>query len=259
MNGTIPQNVPVTTTPPVSVLARAVSIVRLFDTEHSVLGVSDVARGTGLAKPTVHRMLGELADLRILERVGTRYRLGLFLFELGALVPENHTVASIARPVMNDLRETTKGRIHLAVLDGTQVVYVEIVGDTKAAIASRVGGRLAAHATGVGKVILAHSPPAVIDAVIATGLPRYTPRTLHTPGALLRELAEIRTEGQGYDREESHLGISCVAAPVIDPAGQIVAGLSITGPTRMIDPHVMGLVVRTAARTIGRQVRSSMS
>lgn len=237
-----------------SVIGRAVSIVRTFDARHQVLGVSEVARRTKLPKATAHRMLRELATHKVLERSGSGYRLGLLLFEVGALVPAHHTIAATARPVMTDLRETTRGRIHLAVLDGTEVVYVEIVGEAHTPIASRVGGRLPAHATGVGKVILAHSSAAAIESVIATGLPRITARTLHTPGALMRELEAIRRDGQGYDREESHIGISCVAAPIFGVDGEVLAGLSITGPTRMIDPDRMGLAVRTAARTIGRQV-----
>ncbi len=250
---------PTPVAPAESVLARAVSLVRLFDTQHAVIGVSDAARRTGLAKSTAHRLLNELADLRVLERTGGGFRLGLLLFELGALVPVHHSLATVARPVMTDLRDTTKGRIHLAVLDGTEVVYVDIVGEARTAIASRVGGRLPAHTTGVGKVILAYSPAATVDGVLKTGLPRITPRTLHTPGALLRELEQIRHEGQGYDREESHPGISCVAAPIFDSEGGVIAGISITGPTRLIDPNVMGLAVRTAARTISRQIGAAQA
>ena len=82
-----------------SVIARAVSIVRTFDARHQVLGVSEVARRTNLPKATAHRMLRELAVHRVLERSGSGYRLGLLLFEVGALVPVHHTIAATARPV----------------------------------------------------------------------------------------------------------------------------------------------------------------
>ena len=137
---------------------------------------------------------------------------------------------------MEDLREATHQRIHLAVLDGVDVVYLQILGSAGKPITSRTGGRLPAHVTGVGKVILAYSPAAVVKARIDAGLPRYTPRTITTPGALMRELRVVRTEGTAYDREESNIGISCVAAPVFGHDRRIRAGLSVTGPTGRIDP-----------------------
>ena len=88
-------------------------------------------------------------------------------------------------------------------------------------LASRTGGRLPAHATGVGKAMLAFAPAAVVRARVDAGLTRHTPRTIITPGALATELHAIRAEGLAFDREESHVGVSCVAAPVF---GAVVAG-----------------------------------
>ena len=114
--------------------------------------------------------------------------------------------------------------MHLAVLDGIEVVYVQILnspGSTR--LPSRLGGRLPAHATGVGKVILAYSPAEVVTARIDAGLTRLTPRTICTPGTLSRELETIRANGVAYDREESTVGIHCVAAPVFDAQDRVVA------------------------------------
>ena len=122
---------------------------------------------------------------------------------------------------------------------------------------SRTGGRLPAHATGVGKAILAYSSAATVRARIEAGLPRLTPRTIATPGALTRELRAIRTVGMAQDREESHLGVSCVAAPVFGADHKVRAGLSVTGATGSIDPATLGPAVRTAAFTLGRALRES--
>lgn len=239
---------------PVSVLARGLAIIDAFDDTHALLGVSELARRTGLPKSTVQRLATELAGHGVLERTGapTAYRLGLWLFERGSLVPRRRSLTEAAEPTMQDLRTGTGGRVHLAVLDGIEVVYVAITGGGRSSLTSRVGGRLPAHATGVGKAILAFAPPAAVRARLEAGLPRLTPRTIITPGALLRDLDRTRTEGIAQDREESHAGISCVAAPVLDRSGQVVAGLSITGPTGSIDPRLLGPAVRTAALTISR-------
>lgn len=252
-----PQRIP--PTPPPSVVGRAAAIVAAFDEDRPVLGVSDLARRTGLPKTTVHRIAKELCDVRVLDPAeqSVGYRLGTWLFELGQLVPTHRSLSEAAQPIMEDLREATHERIHLAVLDGVDVVYVKILGGSGGPVTSRSGGRLPAHATGVGKVLLAYSPAAALRARVEAGLPRLTPRTIAAPGTLAQELQEIRRVGMGMDREESHRGISCVAAPVFGSDRKIRAGLSITGPTRSLDPATLGAAVRTAAFTLSRALRQS--
>ncbi|WP_377639336.1 IclR family transcriptional regulator [Oryzobacter terrae] len=246
-----------------SLLARATSLIEAFDDGRPVLTLAELSRRTGLAKSTVHRIAGELVSLRVLERQddggrgGDGYRLGMWFFERGELVPVHRTLSEAALPVMEDLREATRQRIHLAVLDGVDVVYVEILGTGGLDLASRTGGRLPAHATGVGKVLLAYSSTAVVRARVDAGLPRMTPRTISTAAALTQELRKIRTVGMALDLEESHLGVSCVAAPVFGANHKVRAGLSATGATGSIDPGTLGPAVRTAAFTLSRVLRES--
>lgn len=242
-----------------SVLARAATVVGAFDEGDRVLGVAELARRTGLPKTTVHRLAAELVSLRILERhePAGGYRLGMWLFERGELVPTHRSLSDAALPVMEDLRESTRHRVHLAVLDGVDVVYVRILGTDEVEVTSRTGGRLPAHATGVGKVMLAYSPVETVRARVEAGLPRLTPRTIATPGGLSWGLRKIRSVGMALDLEESHLGVSCVAAPVFGSGRLIRAGLSVTGTTRSIDPGALGPAVRTAAFTLGRVLRES--
>lgn len=248
---------------PASVLGRAASIVRCFSVERPVLGVSELARHTGLAKSTVHRLCAELVEVKVLERrepdedSDGGYRLGPWLFELGEMVPSHRSLSEAAQPIMEDLREATQQRIHLAVLDGVEVVYVQILGRSGLKVGTRVGGRFPAHATGVGKVILAYSPAATVRARVDAGLSRLTSRTLSTEAALVADLRKIRSVGMALDLEESHLGVSCVAAPVFGSNRHIRAGLSITGATRSINPGQLGPAVRTAAFTLTRVLRSS--
>jgi len=233
------------------------SLLWAFDPDRPELGISELARRTGLPKSTTHRLAGELVRLGLLEQAGPRLRLGLRLFELGQLVPRQRTLRDAALPFMEDLREATQNSVHLAVLEGIEVVYVEILlSRGSRSLPSRVGGRLPAHATGVGKAILAFSPPEVVTARIEAGLVRLSPHTIVTPGGLTRELRTIRSEGVSYDRQESDLGIVCAAAPVIAPDGTVTAGLSVTGRAERLDVKRMAPAVRTAALALSRALAS---
>lgn len=238
-------------------LGRAAALLGAFDERSPVLGTAELARRTGLAKSTVHRLAAELCESRLLAREGTGFRLGEWLFELGELVPLRRTLADAAQPIMEDLKEATHHRVHLAILQGTDVVYVKILGGAAMGLMSREGGRLPAHATGVGKVMLAYSSRAVVASLIEAGLPPRTPRTITTGRDLILELRQIRSIGMAFEVEESHEGVACVAAPVFGADRKITAGLSLTGPVDKIDPKTLGPAVRTAAFVLSRTLRLS--
>ncbi|MGO1165271.1 MAG: IclR family transcriptional regulator [Janibacter sp.] len=242
---------------PVSVIGRVSRVLTALEEAPGALGISELAARTGMAKGTVHRLVNQLVDERLLERAGdARITLGVRLFEIGSSVPLPRTLAQAARPLMVDLHQATDRQVHLAVLDGVEVVYVEIV-HGGLPLASSIGGRLPAHATGVGKALLAYSSRAVVTQRVEAGLDAMTPRTIVTPGGLTRALQDIRTGGTSYDHEESHLGVSCVAAPVFGADKRIRAALSVTGQTARMDLPRLGVAVRTAAFTLSRQLRDA--
>jgi DNA-binding IclR family transcriptional regulator len=243
--------------PPLSVVGRIAAILGAIEEAPGSVGISELAAATGLAKGSVHRLVGQLLEERLVERTAdARLTLGVRLFELGSSVPLPRTLAQAARPLMLDLHHATDRQVHLAVLDGVEVVYVEIV-HGGLPLASSVGGRLPAHATGVGKALLAYSPQAVVADRVEAGLDPMTPRTISTPAGLTRALQDIRTVGTSYDHEESHLGVSCVAAPVFGADKKIRAALSVTGHTPRMDLPLLGVAVRTAAFTLSRQLRDA--
>jgi len=145
--------------------------------------------------------------------------------------------------------------VHLAVLVGTEVMYVEIVRSRNAPrMPSEVGGRLPAHAAGVGKALLAFSPEPVVQAVLAGGLPAVGPRTITAPGLLMRELRRIRESGIAYESEESGPGVGCAASPILGPDGQPVAAMSISGWSGKLDLRRVGPAVKTAALALSRDL-----
>ena len=218
----------------------------------------ELSRRSGLPKSTVFRLASEMCRERLLERQEDgRYGLGLRLFEIGERVPIYRSLSEVARPVMEDLREATRQRIHLAVLEGVDVVYVEIVGANLLSVGSRTGGRFPASrdrgGQGAARLLTGRS---------RAGPDRRRPATPHAPddhdaGALQRDLRQTRTRGFAQDREESHVGVSCVAAPVFGSDTKVRAALSITGRTTSIDPARLGPAVLTAAHTLGRSLRES--
>ncbi|WP_158885794.1 IclR family transcriptional regulator [Amycolatopsis anabasis] len=235
--------------------ARLTALLTAFRPGDDALGVSELARRTTLPKSSVHRLVGHLVAHGLLERERTSVRLGLKLFEIGQLATRQRGLVDSARPHLADLREATRNTVHLAVLEGTEVVYLDILRGADAPnLPSRIGGRFPAHATGVGKAILAFSPDSVLDKVLAAGLPRIGPRTITAPGLLRRQLTKVRAEGVAYEREESRTGVICAASPVLDRGGRAVAAISLSGWSNRMRVDRIAPAVRTAALALSRSL-----
>ncbi|MCB1001660.1 MAG: IclR family transcriptional regulator [Acidimicrobiales bacterium] len=239
--------------PGIEVINRAVDLLAAFTQgPGSVLTLAELARRTGLPKPTLHRLLAALEVQGLVDRTASGYQLGIRLFELGEHVPRKHKLREAALPFMQDLFEASHDTVHLAVLDGTDVVYLErIHGHRALNVASRVGGRLPAHCTGVGKALLAYNPEAALR-VMAMPLPPRTAYTITSHQVLAEELQRIRQTGISYDREENSLGITCVAAPIVVD-GHAVGAVSVTSAPGS-DVERYASAVRTAALGIRRSL-----
>lgn len=217
------------------------------------LSVRELARRTGLPVASVHRVVVRLTAWGALERTPAGVRPGLRLFELGQLVPAREHLREIALPFMGDLYAATHEVVSLAVLDGTDTVWVEqLSGRLAPPVPSRVGGRLPAHVTAAGKVLLAAAPSQAVEAACAAGLARHGPGTITDPERLAAELLEVRERGVAFNREESRAGVLGVAAPVLRD-GHVAAALALAVARRSRSaPEVMAPAVRTAALSLGR-------
>jgi DNA-binding IclR family transcriptional regulator len=206
------------------------------------LTLAQIVRRTGLPRSSAHRMLERLVALRWLRRDGRDYELGMRLVELGSLALHQDRIHRAAIPLLRDLHRATGMVVHLAILEGADVVYLEKIGDQMMAIPTRVGGRQPAHCTAVGKAILADN-----DAVGVDLSNRKTRFSIATAPHLSAELAKVRAHGIAFEREESLPGFGCVAAP-IGPAGRAVAAVSVCGPMSQMafDSRLVGPVRMTA-------------
>ncbi len=237
---------------PSAVIDRVSLVLDAFDGPGR-LTLAQIVRRTGLPRSSAHRMLERLVQLRWLRRNGRDYELGMRLVELGSLAVHQDRLHKAAIPRLHELHAATGLVVHLAVLDGTDVVYMEKVGDRMAAaIPTRVGGRRPAHCTAVGKAMLAFADDA--DTLEADLLPRLTKYSISTHAQLRNELLKVRSHGTAFDREESLPGLGCVAAPIGDP-GEAVAAVSVCGPmSRMMFDQRLVAPVRMAAMGIWRAV-----
>lgn len=224
------------------------TLLTAFQTGDTELTLAELSRLTGIAKPTAHRILAELVRWDMVERGPGGFRLGMRLFELGQLAPRQQELREAAAPFLAELFEATRATVHLAVLDGAEVFYVQKLDASRGPkVPSRIGGRMPAHCTGVGKAMLAFSPEDTVRRLMAGGLSRRTPRTVIAPGLLHRELDTIRRRGVAEEHEESAIGIACVAAPVLTADGIAVAAVSVTGRINGLDTKRFTSAVRAAA------------
>lgn len=243
-----------------SSVATAIRLLKAFSEEEVEIGISDLARRLSVAKSTAHRLAVTLVAEGMLEqdRSSGKYRLGVALFRLGAQVRRRMEVSNEARPYLYDLREKINESVHLAILDGTEIMYVYNLESTHAIrMRSDLGVRKPAHCTAEGQAILAFQPQAVIDAVLAAGLVPRTAKTITTADKFLKALALVRQRGCAVENEESELGMVCIAAPIRDDTGAVVAAVGIAGPeTRLSRRAVAAIVphVITAADLVSAQL-----
>jgi DNA-binding IclR family transcriptional regulator len=203
-------------------------------------------------------LVKELTGWGALERTEEiQYRLGRRLFELGSRVPTARALRDIAMPFLEDLHYVTGSIVHLAVLEETEVLYLErLAGHDPAPAPSRVGGRNPAHCTGVGKAMLAYSNDQLVMRSVLRGLKPLTGRTIVVPQLLVKELTEIRRSGVAVDREEIQPGLTCVASPILDANGQAVAGVSVSDRVTQLKPNAVIPALKACARGISRAIQS---
>lgn len=234
-------------------LDRAAAILAAFDPDHRELTLAALVARSGLPRSTAHRTADKMIRLGWLDKPRDRYRVGNRLFEISSLAPIRLELREAVLPFLQDLHHATKTTVQLGVLDGTQVLVVEkITGHRPMPMLSQTGGTIPAYCSALGRAMLAYSPPERVDAVLAAGLPARTPRTLTNPVAVLRELTAVPDQGWAVDREEGIIGVSCVAAPIFGPLGEVLAALSVTGPSKLVRADRIGPAVRLAAAAASR-------
>lgn len=240
---------------PNSVLGKAQLLLGAFQSGAYRLRLSELSRRSGVPKASAYRLAQELVQWGLLDRDGDAYQLGLRIFELGQRVPVSAVLRSVARPLLTDLFTTTRATIHLAVLDGTHVMYLEkVAGKANVHTHSHVGGRLPATCTATGKVLLAYASDVddLLRELERSGVQRLTSRTVESVEALRGQLSTAREHGYAVELEETLPGHGSVAVPLVGADGTVYAAVSATAPLPRTDPRQLVPVLLATAATIVR-------
>ena len=233
-------------------VGTALDVLECFATDGE-LGVSDIARRLGVAKSTAHRLLNTLASRGFIEQdlQSGQYRLGIHVYELGALALARNELRHVALPTLRQLAASTGLTVNFSVPDGPDIVFVERIENPDGVrFLGHFGRRLPSHTTSSGKAIAAWNPEADL-ARRRAGFPPRVSRTVRTEADWLRCLESVRRVGYAVSHGESFDGASSVAVPVISRRVAI-ASVSVFGPTESIAPQVDRLapVLVAASRRI---------
>lgn len=216
-----------------SVLWKAFDVLGAFSHRRRVLTLAEIARHSGLPKSTAHRVLAMLVEVGAIEQVADGYQVGLRMFSLGVLPPEA-ALREAALPHLEELHRVTGQTLHLAILRGADVVYLEKLPPRGSGFVtpSVIGDRMPATCTGVGKALLAFAAEETVADALTGPLRRRTARSLVSPEQARRELEVIRQRGYAFDHGEAADGLACVAAPVLaaGAGGHAVAAISVAFP-----------------------------
>lgn len=215
-----------------STLLKGLSVLERVAMSEEPRGVTELAEELPLTKSNVHRILKTLEVAGYLTRDETtrRYKLTLKLWELGLSVVSKMDLRVQAAPKLKALSEATRETVHLSVLDGDEVIYIDKVDSSEPIQAySHVGGRAPAHCVATGKALLAYQPAIFLNA-LSTRLKSYSGHTITDPTRFLAEMEQIRKQGFALNLGEWREGVWGVAAVIRDARGEVVGAVGISGP-----------------------------
>ena len=245
---------------PIRVIDRAMALLHCFTSEEPELSLADLSARAGVSKPTAHRLLSSLVHYRFLQQDAEtrRYRLGLGLLELGQLVLEGLTLVEVARPSLEQLVRVTGETAYLGVLDDGMAMYVaKAEGSFAMRLDTSIGSRHPCHCSALGKVLLAGYPDEIEPLCPTVSLQKRARQTISDLDTLKSEIDKVRHDGWALDDEEYEDGARCVAAPVFDHAGDVVAAVSVSGPvSRFTDALIDEL--SGELRSAGRQISMAL-
>jgi DNA-binding IclR family transcriptional regulator len=243
---------------PVKSLTKALNLLKLFTPAKGEWVVREMVEALDYHKSSVQRLVTTLEAEGFLERIdGSRgqFRLGPILLMLGNVASQSIDLRQVARPFLQRLSDETGETSHLCVVDQSQCYYLEKIDSQQAIrISTYVGQRLPLHCSAVGKALMSGMTVEEIDRIIEErGLARFTDNTITDTERLLEELEGIRKKGIAFDNEENDIGLRCLASPVKDSKGRVLAAISFSGPVQRLNIEVLekyARYVKQAARDV---------
>lgn len=242
-------------------LARGLRALDIMARAEGPLGVSDLAAALQIDPSSSYRLLATLErhGFVVQEAPGKKYALGYAALDLAGAVLRRLNVATLAGPHLRALVNETGESAHIAVRDGARAVFVgQEIATAILRVATTIGSSEPAYCTAVGKSLLCELAGSDLVALFTdNGLVRYTNQTITNPDELRAELARTRARGYAVDDEELHPNVRCLAAPVRDHQGRVVAAIGISGPTARLPRErlpTLAAAVRDAAAAVSAQM-----
>ncbi len=227
-------------------IERVATIFDVLAQSSQGISLKDLSAKVKLPKGTTHRLLASLAYYGYVRqtRETKSYHLGFRLIELGNCLLNQLDIRSQAKPFLTELAERIKETVHLVILDQYEALYIDKVESKEKPgglqMVSQIGLRVPVHCSSVGKVLLAHISENEVDGIIRQkNLAHRTKNTITDPGILKAHLKMVRSQGFAIDDEENEEGIRCVGAPIFNQQGQVIAAISISGPTVRITKKLL--------------------
>jgi len=219
----------------IQVIDRAATLLDLIAASEKSVPLKVLAIDANLHPSSAFRILTSLAAHGYVERdEAGRYRLGRKLLQLGGRVQAHVSLREDARPIMESLRDSLHETINLTIRDGDEVVYIEraISNSRMMRVEQVIGSRAPLHVTAVGKLFLGEESDQGFESYIrSSGLKAFTPHTITEADALRAECVKSAEAQYAVDSEEAEPGVSCVAVPVRDHSGAMVAAISVSAPS----------------------------
>lgn len=222
-------------------IERAFEIIELLAVEPKGLSVTQLSQKLSLHKTTVHRILQTLLSRGYVQKdpQTLRYKLGVKFVEISSLYLNNIELRTEAHPFLRELVAMLNVTVHLAILDGSDVVYIDKIEQVNSIrLYSSIGKRVPAYCTALGKVMLSKFSDEEVEKMLSTiSLQPYTQNTITNVKKLIDEIRFVRNRGFAVDNEELQEGVRCIAAPIYDYRGEMIAAISISAPTSVLPPH----------------------
>jgi IclR family transcriptional regulator, KDG regulon repressor len=219
-------------------LERALTILNKLSEYPDGIQITRLSEQVGLTKSTIHRLLATLSSMNyvVKDEETDKYKLGLQVLFLSRNLLNNSDIVAVSKPFLEKLSQEVNETVHLCIEDRGEVVYIDKIESTQTIrMYSRVGSRAPMYCTGVGKILLSDKNPDVFEEIVSkiNFIPK-TPSTITSKEQFIEEIEKVKSQGYALDNAENEIVLRCIAAPIFDHKGKIIASFSISGPSNRV-------------------------
>ncbi|SKC80831.1 IclR family transcriptional regulator [Maledivibacter halophilus] len=225
-------------------VTKAIEIMEFIAYSDEEVGVTEISNSLNYGVSATYHLLNTLRKVNIIEQnpKTKKYRLGIKLWQIGKIANEQNRLSLILKPYLKKLKNLTEETSNLTVLDNNEIVYLaQEESDRLVKMFTKTGARAPLYCSAAGKILLAYQSPEKQKTILESlNLKKFTDKTIIDINTLKNELNKIKNNGYGFDHEERELGVSCIAAPVLGFNDEIIAAISISGPTSRFNEENTG-------------------